>query len=266
MDSIFWLSLFLYLVSILASVAAIQPKTSIAKQMAHWVYIGGFLAMSTDFVLRQIETQTWRLAQSSDGLLMTVMVVGLLYVTLRRFVPHAMMTLVVACLSIGLAILALVQWPFGADSFDRVSGLSGHVVFMYLSLAAFSISFISAVMYLIQEGLIRQKKIGNLFLNLPSLELMGRANLIFLILGIASFIAGTMQGWLDFKNSDYGLNFLFEPTVIVSFIVLGLYFGIIVLQIGSWNRGRRIAVGSLLSYVVLLTAFFIQHKGQTIFL
>ena len=126
-----------------------------------------------------------------------------------------------------------------------------HILCSLLSYAAFLIAFVSGILFLIQERQLKQKQMGLLFRQLPSLGTLDRANFLALGAGFALLSLGLSFGllgtrvwlgrWWTGDPKEYLTVFLW-----VSYLLLWL------VRLRATLRGRRVALLSVLGFTLVL--------------
>src|ERR1700686_4002635 len=80
-----------------------------------------------------------------------------------------------------------------------------HVTLSTLAYAAFALSFVLSLIFLGEERLLRNHKLGNMVWRLPPLELLERMSQSSVLVGLVSIAIGTVLGfvWVDRLSSEY---------------------------------------------------------------
>jgi ABC-type uncharacterized transport system permease subunit len=133
----------------------------------------------------------------------------------------------------------------------RGSLFAFHVTLAILAYAAFALSFVLSVLYLIQDRQIRRGRTGPLFARLPALEVIGRMNrtsvaigIVVLSISVALGVAWARQVWTGL--ADVKLVFAF-----VTLIVYGL---LLWMERRGWE-GPRVAILSIVGFVLVLFSY-----------
>ena len=132
---------------------------------------------------------------------------------------------------------------------------------MYVSLGAFSASFIFAGLFLLQDFNIKRKKFTGFLRGLPSLELMGLLNFLSLTVGTVSLLAGVLFGLFHFERLKLDGALLWEPFVLFSLVMLVAYVFLLSLRLKYRERGRRYAFVSFAAYAFLIFAWVAARQG-----
>jgi ABC-type transport system involved in cytochrome c biogenesis permease subunit len=166
--------------------------------------------------------------------------------------------------------LTLLAGAFGRQGTGDLSALSpldpdafwrfGHVALFVLAAVGVSVAFVASLMYLVQAQRLKSKALpgkGMRLLSLERLETMNRRgiNLAFplltagLLIGAARMFQerDTLHGWTDPR--------------ILSTILLWLVFAVVLyLRYGFHVRGRRLALMTIMAFVLLLVTLVTSHS------
>jgi len=121
--------------------------------------------------------------------------------------------------------------------------------------AAFLISVLYSLMYVLMHAQIKERRFGLIFDRFPSLEALDRLNKRAVAIGILLLSAGLVSGWITQASAGSGSQF--EGSQAVSSYILWVIYGgsITSRHLAGW-QGRRAAYLSLLGGIVLLATFF----------
>jgi len=129
-----------------------------------------------------------------------------------------------------------------------------HVVFLLAAYAAFAISFISSIMYILLSREMKSKKLGIFFQRLPSLELFdslsNQAVNIGLVLGMVGVVLGVYMGLNVWKG-----KWVFDAKIFAVIISIGIYLLHFVARKTAGWQGKRAAVVSVIGFYWLLFSF-----------
>jgi ABC-type uncharacterized transport system permease subunit len=151
-----------------------------------------------------------------------------------------------------LALTSLLASHFvggGAEPGARIKGviLPFHVTSNLFGLALFTLAFSAASLYLIQERLLKKKRIDGVFRRLPPLDVLDRAEHRFLLAGFPLLTIGIITGTLWAKRVDVGTPSELLRAVIgyATWIVIA---GVLFLRAAAGWRGRRAAYGTIAGF------------------
>jgi cytochrome c-type biogenesis protein CcsB len=137
-----------------------------------------------------------------------------------------------------------------------------HTSIAFLAYAAFFITFISAVLYLIQEKELKSKNFRFLYLRLPSLqvcdELLRRSSYVGFIGMSLTLMTGALwaqQAWGRYWNWD--------PKEIATLVTWTIYLVLIYYRLSTAWRGRWASYISIAGFISLLCTFGINRGLHT---
>jgi HemX protein len=146
-------------------------------------------------------------------------------------------------------------------------GFAGHAVLVLLSYTALSLSFLFAILYLVQSRQLVRRTFGLLFRRLPSLETLEHMSVGSVKLGVPLMFASLCLGhlWMydlrDRMTPEMAAQLSpYDPKIMVSWaIFLGYAIGLIGNRFFGW-RGKRMNVMAVVTFVTILVALgAVQH-------
>jgi len=188
--------------------------------------------------------------------LLTLLAVSLFVIIARKSETDAA---AVILLPITIAALLLNILKGGseqavADPVLRGGWIYVHIALMILSVAALSISFLMAVMYLIQEKQLKSKHLAFFYYRLPSLEVCEELSYRSLWFGFFLLTFGILTGmiWSKYLRGVYWSWDYKEIWAVVTWILYAILLHGRMLS--SW-RGRKAAYLAIIGFVFILFAF-----------
>ena len=118
----------------------------------------------------------------------------------------------------------------------------------------FAITFVAAIMYLIQENQIKQKKRGSFYSRLPSLETLDSLNYYSLILGFPFLTLGMITGAI-YAQQALGSYWRWDPKEVWSLITWLAYAILLHERLVVGWRGRKAAIMSIICFLILIFTF-----------
>jgi ABC-type uncharacterized transport system permease subunit len=149
-----------------------------------------------------------------------------------------------------------------AEPGARIKGaiLPFHVSASLLGFALFTLAFSTATLYLIQERLLKKKRIDGVFRRLPPLDVLDRAEHRFLLAGFPLLTIGIVTGTLWARRVEMG-----EPVEVLraafGYVTWLFIAGVLLLRAAAGWRGRRAAYGTIAGFgfgVVVLTLYLLH--------
>jgi HemX protein len=127
-----------------------------------------------------------------------------------------------------------------------------HAAIAVVACGAFALAFVTGGMYLFQERQLKTRRLTSSFLLLPSIEQLDVIHFRLLIMGFTMLTIGMIGGGVSYHIVGHWTI----PKIIWAWSVWGLY-GALVLARGLWTlRGRKVAVASMASFVLMLVGFW----------
>jgi cytochrome c-type biogenesis protein CcsB len=132
--------------------------------------------------------------------------------------------------------------------------LTVHVVSVFMGNGLFAITFLSSIMYLIQEYQIKKKRLGSFFKRLPSLATLDTISYYSLIYGFPCLTIGMITGSI-YAQFALGTYWQWDPKEVWSSITWLFYAALLHERLVVGWRGRRAAIMSILCFCILLFTF-----------
>ena len=129
-----------------------------------------------------------------------------------------------------------------------------HVTTIFIGDAIFAIAFVTAFMYLIQEGYIKKKNLGAVYRRLPSLETLDLLNHHSIIYGFPFLTLGMIAGAMYAQNA-LGNYWRWDPKEVWTLITWLAYAILLHERLAVGWRGRRAALMSILCFLILIFTF-----------
>jgi cytochrome c-type biogenesis protein CcsB len=129
-----------------------------------------------------------------------------------------------------------------------------HVTTIFIGEGTFAITFIAAIMYLIQEGRIKKKTLGAFYKRLPSLETLDSLNHHSIIYGFPFLTAGMIAGAVYAQNA-LGSYWRWDPKEVWTLITWLAYAMLLHERLAVGWRGRKAAIMSIVCFLILIFTF-----------
>jgi ABC-type uncharacterized transport system permease subunit len=146
-----------------------------------------------------------------------------------------------------------VLLPSNAPADPATSGslFAFHVTLAILAYAAFALSFVLSVLYLIQARQIRRGRTGVLFARLPALEVIGRMNRTTVAIGIVVLSVSVALGVVWARQVWTGLA---DAKLVFAFVTLLVYGLLLWMDRRGWE-GPRVALLSIVGFALVLFSY-----------
>ena len=166
-----------------------------------------------------------------------------------------------------LALTSLLASRFvgAAEPGEKIKGviLPFHVTSNLFGVALFALAFSAAALYLVQERLVKKKRIDGVSRRLPPLDALDRAEHRFLLGGFPLLTIGIVTGTLWARRVEAGATseVLRAAFGYVTWLVIA---GVLFLRAAAGWRGRRAAYGTIAGFtfaVVVLVIYLTRSKA-----
>ncbi|MCM8800858.1 MAG: c-type cytochrome biogenesis protein CcsB [Candidatus Omnitrophica bacterium] len=220
----FNLTSFFYLLSFLFYIVSFIKQKDKIRILGFFINLIGFFTHSFNLILRTIILEILPISNLYESLILfswLIMLIKILILDRKKFQFSGFFVFPV--------VLFLIFFASNLDSdikpplpMLKSHWLGIHGLLCFLSYSLFTISFIFAILYLLQERELKYKRIGIFFFQLPSLELLDRISyktilfgFLFLTLGIFSGSIWAKEVWGNYWRQD--------PKLILSLIMWLFY-------------------------------------------
>ena len=143
--------------------------------------------------------------------------------------------------------------PFDLSAF-RGGWLAVHIGSIILGYTGFFLTFIAAVMYLIQEKELKSRIPRAFYYRLPSLELCDELYYRSLLFGLPLLTVGILTGFIWASRTWKG-PWELDPKIVASLLTWLIYLVLFSTRVsGSW-RGRRAAYVAIFGFAAIMVTF-----------
>jgi ABC-type transport system involved in cytochrome c biogenesis permease subunit len=139
-----------------------------------------------------------------------------------------------------------------------------HVTLNTWAYAAFALSFILSVIYLLQHRVLRSHRPGAAFWRFPALDVLDRMSRSSVYVGLAALAFGMVSG-LIWEHRLTGAYSWGDPKVIVTLAIVVVYIAYLWLSSNTIWRGARAARICVLNFGVVLFSYTIVNLYLTAF-
>jgi ABC-type transport system involved in cytochrome c biogenesis permease subunit len=136
--------------------------------------------------------------------------------------------------------------------------LALHITLNVLGYAAFALSFVLSLIYLIQNRLLRNRRPGNIIWRFPALDVLERMSRSSVIVGLLSLVVGIAFGFL-WMNRIWGHYWNGDPKEIITLVILAAYAGYLWLGRTTAWRGARASALCVFNFVFVLFSYSVVN-------
>jgi ABC-type uncharacterized transport system permease subunit len=246
--------------------AGSPPSAQQVKPIARWLLAGAAALHGVHIIVYSLVLRACPVAGVHFPLSVASLMMGTTYLLLRRRFRIDALGAFVAPLALATMLTSRFIGGGALTPGARVKSavLPFHVSVNLLGIALFSLASAAAVLYLLQERRLKEKRLEGLFQRLPPLDALDRAEHRFLLAGFPLLTLGVLSGtvWAvrvdadavsDLVRAAFGYGtWVVSAAVLLSRASLG------------W-RGRRAAYGTLAGYgcaLVVLVLYLLRNAGD----
>ncbi|WP_459499257.1 cytochrome c biogenesis protein [Bacillus sp. C1] len=231
-----------------------------ANRIAFWLLAIVWVLQSIFMLLRATESETNPILTLLSGIYFYVWLLITMSLVINRFMRIDFLVFFTNVIAFGVSAFSIFT-PLGKMSPVLAHQLVSELVYVHvgmaiISYAAFTVSFIFSIMYLLQYRLLKQKK-WNARLrrlgNLPKLEAMSYGlNLFSVPFFLLAILLGCIWGYTKLDNFHW-----YDTKVIGSFVVLFVYCIGLYLRGSDILRGKKIVNWNIGAFLVMLINIFL---------
>jgi HemX protein len=133
-----------------------------------------------------------------------------------------------------------------------------HVTLSILAYSAFALSCVLSLIFLCEQRLLRNRKLGDIVWRLPALDLLERMSQSSVLVGLVSITVGTALGfiWVDRLNGTF---WFYDPKYVITLLVLVLYAIYFRLARTTAWRGARASMLCIFNFVLVVLSFTVVN-------
>src|SRR5258708_1037657 len=133
-----------------------------------------------------------------------------------------------------------------------------HVTLSILAYAAFALSFVLSLIFLGEERLLRNHKVGDVVWRLPPLELLAQMSQSSVLVGLVSIAIGTALGFVTVDRLE-GQHSYFDAKYVTTLLLLVLYAAYFFLARTTAWRGARASRLCIFNFVIVVLSFTVVN-------
>lgn len=259
MDWILPTTMALYTVGLLNSLFGFYRKRQIFVRIALSLVGAGF-AVHTFFLLALVvKNRRLPITNLSESLCFFAWVITLSFIVAYfRYRINVLGAFVLPLVSY-LVILSEIVWEenHSIPPFLLSKWVYLHSTVAFVAYAAFFLTFISGILYLVQEKELKNKRFRFFYYRLPSLqvcdELLRKS--LFAGFGLMSLTIVTGAFW---AQQAWGKFWSWDPKETASLITWAIYLALVHYRLSAGWRGRRAAYISIIGFASVLITFSVN--------
>jgi ABC-type transport system involved in cytochrome c biogenesis permease subunit len=252
-----WLAYLLYAAAFAVLLIGFVTQRPRAGRLALLVAVMGLVAQTAGLVLRGIEAGRFPFVGIYESMVLVSWAIALVWVVLESFTRIKAIGLYVMPVVLVLLTVALVEYdpPVGLGPALRSDIVIVHVIVMLVAIGCLYVAGGAAIIYLIEEALLRRRKTSGVLGRLPSLAALDRLIYHATLLGLPFLTMGMAAGVIraeTFRVPDWPT----DPMVLLSVGAWAVYLVLIGGRVrGDWS-GRTVSWLAVAGLVLLLVIRF----------
>ena len=253
----------LYAVSLVFYFIDYLNKDTFAHRCAFWILSVVYFLQSFFLVMYIIEMKRFPVLTLFEGIFFYAWLLITLSIVLHLFykVSHAVFFLnVIGFIFMTIHTFAPVQIEQSAIGEALISELLIiHITFAILSYAAFAMSFVFSILYLLVYKVLKEKKWSKQFGRLPSLHQADIGMKAALYTGIPFLFVSLVLGmqWAIVALDKWSV---FDIKILGSFFLLAIYGSVLFLKRSGKLTGNDFAWANVFAFLFVIINFFLASK------
>lgn len=251
-----YLTLGLYLASFLCYTRNLQAPELWTGRAASLLLAAGILTQYYALYERSTILHSVPYDDLFGSMMLFAWLLGLTYLGLevfhrQRAVGPFVTFLLVAWIS---TVWLTVPDPIAVPTRARGALFAFHVTLNTWAYAAFALSFVLSAMYLVQDRLLRSRRLGAAFWRFPALDVMERMSRSSVYVGLVALMVGASMGleWARRIGTGYSFG---DPKVVITIAILAVYAAYLLLSRNARWRGARAALLCVANFIVVLFSY-----------
>jgi ABC-type transport system involved in cytochrome c biogenesis permease subunit len=236
-----YLSLAIYVASFLCYVRNLYVPNLWVGRLATLLLASGIVVQYFSLYQRSIVIQSVPYDDLYGSMSLFAWLLGITYLGLELFHRQR---------SVGAFVtLLLIAW---VASLGFISAF--HVTLNTWAYAAFALSFVLSLVYLVQDQVLRSRRMGAAFWRFPALDVLDRMARSSVYVGLVALGFGASMGfvWEHRLRGTYSFG---DPKVIVTFAIVLVYAAYLLLSRNATWRGARAAMLCAMNFVIVLFSY-----------
>lgn len=252
----FKLALFFELLASAGFIAYIIRQKKRLFRYAYWTLIAGFICHTIFLGCRYYSLGTAPVLDLKSALSFFSWSIICAYLVFQLRLKLMVLGSFVAPFAAFLMIISsAMPWMTGpVKPIFKSLWLTVHVGTIFMGNALFSVAFLAAIMYLIQEHFIKRKSLGSFYSRLPPLASLDSINYYSLIYGFPFLTVGMITGSI-YAQFALGTYWQWDPKEVWSLITWLFYAALLHERIAVGWQGRRAAIMSIVCFCILIFSF-----------
>ncbi len=253
---LFKLTLLLYAVATLLYLVRVVVNKPAGDRWARWIFMLAFASHTITLVTRFYEAGYTPVTNLHESLSFFAWSIAGTFLLFDRRLRMAVLATATSTLVLILMLFGSLM-PMGVQALNPALDslwLPLHIFMAFMGNAVFTVAFVAAVFYLLQERMLKSKKFSALYYRLPSLDTLDMINYRCLTLGFPLMTMGIISGAV-WAEAAWGTYWSWDPKESWALITWFLYAALLHGRLTTGWRGRRAAILAIVGFAFLLFTF-----------
>lgn len=246
-----------YLTSGIGYILYLFAQKDAVQRAAWWLFLAGLVLHGTAVTVLWTAAGQMPVRNLKETLIISSLALSLAYLVFYyRFRLRVLGAVVVPLAAFIVMAAALIPCET-AESHGMLNSfwLVLHIVTIFAGEAALALACGLGILYLVQEGAIKNKRHGFFFRRLPSLELLDSAGYACIVTGFTLVTIGLATGFV-YAKMIWGRFWTWDPKEVWSGITWLIYAVLLHERLTVGWRGRKSAIMAIAGFALLLFTFF----------
>ncbi len=253
----FYAALLLYLIATGGFIVYVVNQQKWVFRTSYWFLLAGFVCHTVFIGSRAYALGTIPVLNLKSSLSFFSWSIVLIYLVFHKKFGLMILGSFAAPLAAFLIIISsAMPWlTTPVKPVFKSTWLIMHIISIFLGNGLLAITFLAAVMYLIQEREIKNKHLGLIYRRLPSLATLDSVSYYSLVYGFPFMTIGMITGSI-YAQLALGSYWQWDPKEVWSLITWLFYAALLHERLAVGWRGRKAAIMSIICFGMLLFTFF----------
>ncbi|HEY5649213.1 MAG TPA: cytochrome c biogenesis protein CcsA [Nitrospiria bacterium] len=231
----------------------------------------GFVFHTLTLLGRKMEAGFATLTHLSDAMVFFAWALVLVFLVVEyRFRIHILGSFVLPLALISLLSVSIFPAPVSSGEGElKMAWVYVHTAMALLGAVAFAVASLAGIMYLIQERLLKSKRLNDLYNKLPSLDILDDLNRRAVMLGFGLLTLGIIIGAWGAGGGAGSFLTSWDPRKILTLVIWGFYLVVLHGRITMGWRAKRAAYLAIFGFVCVIVSFVgvdLIWKGEHAFI
>ncbi len=254
----------LYTLGLFHSVLGFYQKRQIFVRIALGMVGSGFIVHTLFLVGMGLQRRHFPITSLPESLCFFAWCITLTFIVANfRYKINVLGAFVLPLVSV-LTIVSQLMWEENHQipPLLKSKWLYFHTSVAFLAYAAFFLTFVSGIFYLIQERELKSKQFRFFYFRLPSLQVCDELLRRSLVVGFVAMSITIVTGAF-WAQQAWGRFWSWDPKETATLITWGIYLLLMYYRLSSAWRGRRAAYISIIGFVSILFTFGVNWGLHT---